>query len=83
MQLSNGRVEVEGKVRDARSTAESPGRDDDIVGDEKAISELEPIPSVARSQPIDVSEGSDREVEPFGVRRQVVGDLVLGRTRPS
>jgi hypothetical protein len=83
MQLSNRRVEIKGKVRDSRSTAEGPGRDNDVVGDEKVISDVEPIPPIARLQPIDVGEGSDRKVESFGVRRQVVGDLVLGRIRPS
>jgi hypothetical protein len=83
MQLSNRRVEIKGKVRDSRSTAEGPGRDDDVVGDEKVISDVEPIPPIARSQPIDVGEGADRKVESFGVRRQIVGDLVLGRIRPS
>ena len=83
MQLPNRRVEVEGKLRDARRAAEGPGRNDDIVRDKLLSTELEQILSVARLQPIDVGEGSDRKVEPFGVRRQVVGDLVLGRIGPS
>jgi len=54
-----------------------------VFGDKLVSAELEQILSVARFQPIDVGEGSDRKVEPFGVRRQVVGDLVFGWIGPS
>ena len=81
VQLSNRRVEIQGEVRNARRAAEGPGRHHDVLGNDAVSSELEHILPIDGLQPVDAGECSHREGEPFGVRRQVVGDLVLGRDR--
>src|SRR6185312_10950152 len=83
MQLSNRRIEVEGKLRDARRAAEGPGRNDDIVRDKLLSAEPEQILSVARLDLLNMSAGAHWKLESFGVAGEIVRDLVLGRIRPS
>ena len=79
MQLSNRRVEVQRQLRDTRRTAEGPGRNDDVVGDKLVSTEPKQVLSVARSDLVHVGAAAHWKLEPFGVAREVVGDLILGR----
>src|SRR5688572_20937057 len=83
MQLPDRRVEIQGEVRNPRGAAERPSCDNDVVSDDAVSSEPEQVLPIDGLHSVDSGEHAYRKLEPFGVCRQVVGYLVLGRIGPS
>ena len=78
----DARVQVAGEIRDHRHPVEAGGHDD-VIRLKPFARGLGDVGLAVVPQPFDGDARADREVEPVGVRLEVVGELLAGGERPG